>query len=358
MRRTIVLRRAIAVVCLGFLVVAASAAILIPNDQWPLAWVRYRQYKGEFAGQPLVLIPPSIRRPTVPLEYHIQMTGGVCRIDRIDRAGQIIPHSAMGSGYAMRDAIPAGERLLLDPGSNQGRYVVGMGLKYHLLSPFLWRCLAGGMLFGLAVCGVVSLYLRGRKRSWLRTGRTLLAPLPLTVLAILSVLSYAILYPALHEAGHLLAGLALGGRIEETVLTSVTGETPHVKFSYLPDGAQPWMSAGGVFLPILVAYGLLLVWFTRGRRLSLFPQMLLLVPALLLLFPSFGIDDHLRGMALRLGCRSQAGILLVKTIPAWLTLAAYAVVGRTLWKQGRQTGIEASDHEDRAVSLPEPEHPR
>jgi hypothetical protein len=356
MRRTIVLRRTIAAVCLGFLVVAASAGILIPNDQWPLAWVRYRQYQGEFAGQPLVLIPPSIRRPTVPLEYHIQMTRGVCRIDRIDRAGQIIPHSAMGSGYAMRDAIPAGERLQLDPGPNQGRYVVGMGLKYHLLSPFLWHCLAGGMLFGLIVCGLISLFLRRRELSWLRPARALLMPLPLVGLIILSVLSCAILYPALHEAGHLLAGLALGGRVEETVLTLATGETPHVKFSYLPDGVQPWMSAGGVFLPIFVASGLLIVWFALGRRLSLLPQTLLLVPALLLLLPSFGIDDHLRGMALRFGCRSQGGILLVKTIPAWLTLAAYGLVGRTLWRRGQQTRIEASDRGDRAASLPEPSH--
>ncbi len=343
MRRTSVLRRTFGVVLIGSLAITASAGILIPSDYWPLAWVRHREYKGEFAGQPVVMIPPLIRQGTVPLEYHIRMTSGVCQIAWIDQAGQVIRHSAMGSGYVLRDIIPAGGQLRLDPGSNEGRYVVGMGLKYHLLSPFLWRCFAGGTLLGLAAAGFISVFLHRRRPLWLRTLRSLLTPPQWVVVTAFAVLSSAIFYPILHESGHVLSGLATGGRLDQVVFTSISGYTPHVKFGYLPEGASPWMNAGGVFLPILVAYGLLITWLTLGRRLSVFQQALLLTPAVLLLFPSFGIDDHLRGMALRLGCSSQGSILLVKTIPAWLTLVAYALIGWRLWRLSRWDKIEAPE---------------
>jgi len=154
----------------------------------------------------------------------------------------------------------------------------------------------------------------------------------------------------LHESGHALAGLALGGRIDRVVFTGLSGETPNVKFGYLPDGARPWMSAGGVFLPILIAYGLLIVWFGVGRRLSVVRQVLLLTFAVLLLVPSFGIDDHLRGMAQQFGCTSQGSVLLVKTIPAWLALAAYAVLGRRLWRRSQRDRIEAGDDRNRETT--------
>jgi hypothetical protein len=335
MKGAIVLRRIPGAVCVGFLAVTALAGVLVPGDHWPLAWVRYREYQGEFAGQPVVMVPPSIRRKTVPLEYHIQMTSGVCQIAWIDPAGQVIHFTAMGSGYVMRSTLAAGERLRLDPGSNEGRYVVRLGLQYHLFSPFLWRRLGGGMLFGLTAAGLISLSLHRHRTLWLGTLRSHLTRLQLGVWAVFAVFSCAIVYPTLHEAGHALSGLALGGRIDELLFTSLTGETPHVKFGYLPEGARPWMNAGGVFLPILVAYSLLIVWFGLGRRLSVFGQVLLLTLVVLLLVSGFGIDDHLQGMAQRLGCRGQGSILLVETIPAWLALAAYAAMGWRLWRLSR-----------------------
>ena len=342
MKSAIVLRRTPGAVGVGFLALAALAGVLVPGEYWPLAWVRYREYKGEFTGQPVVMVPPSLRRETVPLEYHIRMTSGVCQIAWIDPAGQVVHYTAMGSGYAMRSTLAAGERLQLDPGSNEGRYLVRMGLKYHLLSPFLWRCFGGGMLFGLTAA-VISLFLHRHRVLWLRTLGSHFTRRQFAVWIAVDILSLAILYPTLHESGHALTGLALGGRIAELFFTSLTGETPHVKFAYLPDGARPWMNAGGVFLPILVAYSLLIVWFGPGRRLSVFRQALLLTLVVLLLFPGFGIDDHLRGMAEQLGCRGRGGILLVETIPAWLALAAYAAMGWRLWRRSRRDRIEAGD---------------
>ncbi len=343
MKSAIVPRQTLRVACIGLLVITALAGVLIPGEYWPLAWVRYREYKGEFTGQPIVMVPPSIRRETVPLEYHIQMTGGDCQIAWIDPAGQVIHYTTMGSGYAMRSTLSAGARLRLDPGSNEGRYMVGMGLKYHLLSPFLWRCLGGGMLFGLAATGLISLFLHRRRTLWLGTLRSRLTRLQVGVWAVFVLFSTAIVYPTLHEAGHALTGLALGGRIDQVVFTGLSGDTPHVKFSYLPDGARPWMSAGGVFLPILIAYGLLVVWFGPGHRLPVFRQVLLLTLAVLLLISGFGIDDHLRGMAQQLGCTSRGSVLLVKTIPAWLALAAYAAIAWRLWRLSQRDKTEISD---------------
>jgi hypothetical protein len=91
-------------------------------------------------------------------------------------------------------------------------------------------------------------------------------------------------------------------------------------------------------------HGLLIVWLALGKRLSRFGQTLLLTPALLFLFSSFGtlFDDHLRGMALRLGFDSPPGILLVKSIPIWFTLAAYAIVVWRIWWLKRLDGADCS----------------
>ncbi len=343
MKNAIELRRTMGAVCIGSVALAALAGVLVPGEDWPLAWVRYRQYKGEFAGQPVVLIPPSIGRETVPLDYYIQMTSGVCQIAWINPTGQVIHDTTMGRGYAVRQALSAGERLQLDPNSNEGRYVVRMGLRGHLLSPSLWRRLGAGTLAGMTALGLVSLLRHRHRMLWLRTLRPRLTARQWLVSIAFGVFASAILYPTVHESGHALAGLALGGRLERVVFTGLSGDTPHVKSSYLPDGARPWMNAGGVFLPILVAYGLLAVWFGLGRRLSVFRQVLLLTPAVLFLFSGFGIDDHLRGMAEQLGCRGQGSILLVKTIPAWLALAAYAAIGRRVWRLNRRDRMEAGD---------------
>jgi hypothetical protein len=349
MKSAILLRRTIGAVCVGSVAITAFAGVLVPGEDWPLAWVRYREYKGEFAGRPVVVVPPPIRRETVPLEYHIQMTSGACQIAWIDQAGQIVHYTAMGFGYAMRSTLSAGERLQLDPGSNEGRYMVRMGLKYHLLSPFLWRRLGAGTLAGLTAFGLISLFRRRYRMLWLGTLRSRLTDRQWGVLIAFGIFSCVILYPIVHESGHALAGLALGGRIAEVAFTALSGDTPHVKFSYLPDDARPWMNAAGVFLPILVAYGLLAVWFGPGRGLSVFRQVLLLTPAVLFLVSGFGIDDHLRGMAEQLGCTSEGSVLLVKTIPAWLALAAYAAIGWRFWRLNRRDKTEAGGDRNKKI---------
>ena len=140
------LQQTLRTVAVGLLMIAAIAVMVVPNHYWPSRWVRYREYKGEFAGQPVVLEPPSSRRAVMPLAYQINMISGICSISHIDRSGQIIPHARMGKGYMGEDKLPSGEQLQLDPGSGHGDYIVGIGLQFHWLSPYLWRLLATGYL--------------------------------------------------------------------------------------------------------------------------------------------------------------------------------------------------------------------
>jgi len=283
------LQQTLRTVAVGLLMIVAIAVMLVPGQYWPSEWVRYREYRGELAGRPVVLEPPSSRRTLMRLHYQINMTSGICRISRFDRSGQIIPHARMGKGYVSRDKLPSGEQLPLDPGSGHGHYIVGIGLQFHLLSPYIWRILATGLLGGTLIGLVAKILIRKRNLAFRMALKTAFTPWQWAVLIVLAFLSGAFLYSALHESGHALAALALGGRVNSIVFTLLGGDRPHVDFDYLPADAGPWMQAGGVFLPILVAYVLVTVWLALGRRLSLFGQALLLTPALLFLLFSAAI---------------------------------------------------------------------
>jgi hypothetical protein len=331
MEKPAMLRQVIRYMAIGLLLLASLAGLLIPDQYWPAGWLPYREYEGQLAGQPVVLAVPPIRRATVPLEYHIEMTSGVCQISCIDHAGKIIPHTSMGRGYVMRDALPASRQLQLDPGSGTGHYLVRMGLEFHPLAPLLRRWLAGGILFVL----IASLFFRQRMPAWQMALKSLFTPWQWAALTTVWALSGAFLYGALHESGHALVALASGGRVDHIVFTCLAGDRPHITLGYLPEKAYPWMQAGGVIFPILVAYAFLVVWWTLRRRLSRFAQTLLLTPPLILLFASFGspFDDHLLGLSLCLGFKRPAGIMLVKLVPVLLTLATYAAIARYFWRR-------------------------
>jgi len=331
----------------GLLITAAVAVVIAPHEYWQNAsWVPYREYEGEFSGRPVVMTPPSIGRPTVPLAYRIQMTSGVCQITRVDGDGNVAFRCSMGAGYVGRDSIAAGGRLQLDPGPNAGSYQLEMGLKYHLLSPFLWRSFGYGVLGVVGVIGLASLFSRRRTKAWLENLRGVFTRPQVAILAILLLFSCGILYPTLHELGHALTGIAAGGRVGELVLTPLGGDTPHVRFAQQPpEKARIWVDSAGVFLPIAVGYGLLIVWLLLGRRQSRFVQALILIPTLSLLLPYFSsTDDHLLRLARHVGCNSDATILLVKSLPAWLGAAAYAIVAWGIWQQKRRV---APSHDTR-----------
>lgn len=332
------LRRIFGSIFGGLLITFALAVVIAPRESWQNAsWVPYREYEGEFHGRPVSMTPPAIGRPLVPLAYRIQMTQGVCQITRVDGDGKVAFRGSMGAGYVGRDQIAAGERLTFDPGPNTGSYQVEMGLKYHLLSPFLWRSFGYGVLGVVAVTGLASLLSRQRSKAWLESLRAAFTGPQVAILTILLLFSCLILYPTLHELGHALTGTAAGARVGELVLTPLGGDTPHVRFAQQPpEQARIWVDSAGIFLPIVVGYGLLGVWLLVGRRRSRFVQALILIPTLSLLIPFFSsTDDHLLRLARRLGCNSDVAILLVKSLPLWLGVAAYAIVAWGIWRQKR-----------------------
>jgi hypothetical protein len=248
----------------------------------------------------------------------------------------------MGRGSGTLNALPPGGHLRLDPRANAGRYVARIGLKYHPLSPFLWRVLAIGALIGLALVLVARL-LWNRNPAWQGSLKTLFSRWQWAAITTLVALTGVVLYPALHESGHALAGRAMGVEVQDIVFTPLAGEEPHVRFGDFSASAAPWIGAGGVFLPIFVAYGLVLVWLLLGPRLARFAQAALLVPAVFLLFASFGVDNHLRPLAEHLGFTTGGGIMLVKLSPVLLTLAAYALIGWRIWRHARKTLLKSLD---------------
>jgi hypothetical protein len=330
----------------GILIVVILAPVFVPCEYWQqLSWIRHRVYEGEFEGKPLDVVPPSIGRPAVPLSYRIQMTSGVCRITRIDRDGNRIFHSWVQSGYVGRNYIAADERLQFDPGPNTGHYRVETGLKFHLLSPYLWRLFSYSILASLSFVGIVSLFLNTQTKDRLRSLNPHFTSSQWTTLAILVVLSCTVLYPSVHELGHALVGTALGGQVEKIVFTPFTGETPHVRFAKQPpQEALPWKAAGGPLLPVVTGCGLLILWLALRHRLSPFREALLLVPTLALLFPI--PSPELRRLALKLGCTNTRSVLLVEFMPVWLGLAAYGFVARMIWRQSQRTNVGGSSDQD------------
>ncbi len=73
------------------------------------------------------------------------------------------------------------------------------------------------------------------------------------------VISGLIVYPVLHEGGHMIFGMWFGALPDwpGVVWTCVGREAPHGAFTYVPDEAVPFMQAGGHILPTLVALLLL-----------------------------------------------------------------------------------------------------
>lgn len=302
---------------------------LLPRGCWTAEWIPNRLYEATLAGQSTLLAVPPFDRKKIPLDYSIEMTEGVCKVAVIDRAGQTILHWTVGGRTrGMMDDLPAGGRLRLDPGEGTGRYTVLMGIKYHPFSPYLWHVAAASALVALVLLPIARATWK-RKPAWQTNLRVLFAPWQWMTVGIAVALSGLAVYPAVHESGHALVAWVLGGEVTDIVFTPLTGQQPHVSLGRACDAVHTWHGPGGVFVPILVAYALILIWLSLRRILRRFTQTLLLTPAVVFLLAGFGIDDHLLPLAEYLGITTTAGIVLIKLIPALLAVAAYAFI---IWR--------------------------
>ena len=150
-------------------------------------------------------------------------------------------------------------------------------------------------------------------------------------------ISGIVLYPAVHESGHMLAGVLLGGEadLEGAAWTALSAEGPHSAFHSLPQHALPWMSAGGTVLPVLVGLLLLLAHRIVWRRAPWPVSAALMTISTLFLLSAVGSlfelhrETHMDLLSVHLGLTGPARVLFSLS-PFLVAGAAGLRIGPTL----------------------------
>jgi hypothetical protein len=316
---------------LAFVLLLVGLVIcLIPARHFPAWLVPFSEVKGRFDGHPVEVAPPALERDLLPVSVELNLDQGYCEVSRRDAEGKSHRLMNMGRGSS-RLTLSAGERILIDPGPNTGSYCVFIGPSWHPLAP---KPRLIGLVFFLSALGatlgtiLVMRYRPGTVRKRLRgiQGKQLFA-----TIAVL-VVSGLLVYSVVHEAGHLLFGIALGGTADHVVWTVFSGDEPNVSFSHLPERAAPWMSAGGNLLPTLVGLVLLGIWFPLSRRTPWWLQVGIAVPGLVLLTGNLGLlidAGHMSALTRSFGLSGPVG-RVIDLSPAVVTVACYGIVVRRM----------------------------
>ncbi len=294
--------------------------------------------KATFDGKPVRLAVPNSRKNDVPGVFRIKMDRGSCRATVVKGTEPKFLFS-MGEGNC-RARLPAGGQLVLDPQGNSGEYQLTLGPEWHLLGPKSRRFVLIPMAFSVLLCSLFA----GRLHPHVARigGKRVL------FLAVAAAISGAVLYPIVHEGGHIVFGMLFGATPDwhAVVWTSFGGEEPHASFAHLPEGAGPFMSAGGPILPTLFALVLLLVWrFVRQKAPWAVSATLVLVPVLFLfstlgcLFELYG-NSHMDALAVHLGLTGPLRVAFSLS-PLLLALACYAWIAMTFRRSRLATSHES-----------------
>lgn len=286
--------------------------------------------KGTFSGGLIRLKAPKNGKPEVTATIRIKMDRGMCR-------GSIL-HGAKLTGLfnagegTCRARIPAGSELTLDPQGQTGDYDVTIGPEWHPLAPKGRLNVFLPMALSLLAVSIFA-------------GRCALPPVKrLVFLAGISVVAGLVLYPILHEGGHMLSGVLFGARADwgGVVWTCLSGEEPHGSFSYLPESAAPFAAAGGHILPTLVAVLLLLIWKLTRKNASWSLSAALVTLSVLLLLGTLGClfelyqNTHMDALAVRLGLSGPFRITFSLS-PLLVAAAAYGWLGIAYRKSKLET---------------------
>ena len=123
-----------------------------------------------------------------------------------------------------------------------------------------------------------------------------------------------LLYAPIHECGHAIFAVCLGGQVR-----SIAWE--HVYYKTLPQGVAPWATAGGALFPTGLAFLLVGIWLLLAERCSAICTRLLLVPSAIFLFCNTGClvellqkNGHLAGLASYYGMGKLGELLLSLTL--------------------------------------------
>jgi hypothetical protein len=285
--------------------------------------------KGRFVGEEVRLKAPVGRKPELAATIRIQMDQGVCLV-KLKRGKNLVPWFSMGD-VNVRDHIARGSELVLDPQGNVGTYEITIGPEWHLFAPRGRRF----VLLPVAIGMMVALAFGGRLRSQakkLGTRRVLF-------LAAIPAISGLVLYPAVHEGGHMIAGILFGAKANwgGVVWTCFAGEEPHASFSHLPESAVPFMAAGGTIVPMLIALLLLLIWRCAAWKISWYLSAALVSIPVLFLFSTVGClfelyrNTHMDALSVHYGLTGFPRVLLSLS-PLLMAIAAFAWLGMVFWK--------------------------
>ncbi|HIJ65789.1 MAG TPA: hypothetical protein HPP77_07535 [Candidatus Hydrogenedentes bacterium] len=173
--------------------------------------------------------------------------------------------------------------------------------------------LVGSLVSGLIGILAVRLYSRGRISR-----RTLLV-------GFAAAIASGLLYSPIHECGHAIFAVCLGGQIRSIGWS-------RVYYSHLPDGVRPWATAGGPLFPSGLALVLVGVWFAIAKRCSDIGSVLLLMPSVIFLFCNMGTlfeyfegGGHMAGLASYYGM-GRYGELFLSAALVSCSLFVYMVI--------------------------------
>jgi hypothetical protein len=297
------------------LLVAGALLALAPTRY--LADGQGTDLAGRFDGRPIEA--PWLGQRAAPFGLALDMERGQCEFVKLDGAGAVLDRWS-AQKITVRGRIEPSGKLQLRPGQDAaGRFRLRVG-KFIVLGPLL--TVIRGVILAVCLAGIAA-----TPSGWriARPGQSLRR---WRVAGLVLAFSGLVLYSVVHEGGHLLFGALFGGQQDWQAVrwTVFSGEQPHVVFRRLPEAAMPWMSAGGILLPTLVAVALLLLWHLLGRGATWWLQLLAVLPALALLLGNLGLladAGHTLRLATHLGLRG-AMAQVAACSPAVVTLVCFA----------------------------------
>jgi len=314
----------------GFSVILLLA--VLPQSYIPERLAPVVTAKGRFAGQPVQVEAPKGGKPDVAVVIRVEMGQGVCRVSLKEGAAPI-PLFSMGKGK-YRNRIPAGSELVLDPEGNAGEYGITLGPEWHPLAPKTRRFVLLPMAIALVATPLFARRLRphaerlGTRRVFFLVGT--------------AVISGLVFYPVVHEAGHMIFGMLFGGtpNWDGVVWTPLGGEEPHASVTHLPEGAAPFITAGGALLPVFAAVLLLLIWNFINKNASWYVSAALVTVAALFLFSTLGClfelygNTHMDALSVHFGLTGPLRVAFSLS-PLMVAIAAYVWLGIKIRNVGR-----------------------
>jgi len=232
--------------------------------------------------------------------------------------------------------LPAGDTLVVEASEHGGNYRVKVGSQWGLFGSSMRLVIVGSCVGGLAGLGAK------RSRKVVNLARRI-GVRRICFAGAVAIVSGPVLYSIVHEFGHYVVGIMLGGEVREVVWTVFSGEDPHVSFSSMPEGAGPWMSAAGPILPTLVAVVLIAIWLVFSKRMPWCVGACLVASGFAFLlanvgcvFELFGSGTHMNRLSSHLGLRGLVRVVF-ELLPLLVTVVMFTLFGcrlRRMMKNG------------------------